>query len=149
MPVDRCSTRHPYEQVVPSGSHWFRRVVPSSSPGPPYRGPGTTQKQTQGRELLAELLKREAGLAVVSTHDGVVADGVRERDAVNAVTTTTAIPDLPPDVFEALVAAWSDLLVSDYEARHGTGAPPAECAPRRSPCAYDLPRASERTPCRH
>jgi hypothetical protein len=29
--------------------------------------------------------------------------------------------DLPPEVFEGLVAAWADLLVDDFHARHDSG----------------------------
>ena len=62
----------------------------------------------------------------------------------------TAAPELPADVFEALVSAWADLLVADYEARHTSTPGPREKKPlterRRTP--YD-PVTAAPTPCLH
>ena len=31
---------------------------------------------------------------------------------------TAEYPEIPPDVFEALVATWTEILVADYKRRH-------------------------------
>ena len=54
--------------------------------------------------------------------------------------------DLPVGVLEALAAAWADLLVADYQARHATPeVSPLQRAPRRPAPAYDALSALNRT----
>lgn len=64
------------------------------------------------------------------------------------MTTPPNVP-MPPDVFEALVSAWADLLMADYYARHdqptsahaASGSKkPSRPPSRKSP--YDSVRAS-------
>jgi hypothetical protein len=53
-------------------------------------------------------------------------------------TSKTPVAELPPDVFEALVGIWTEILVADYEARHGIGFQTKAVTPA-SRSSYDSP----------
>ena len=55
-------------------------------------------------------------------------------------TSKMPVAELPPDVCGALVAIWTEILVADYEARHGIGSRTKAVTPA-SRSSYDQPRS--------
>lgn len=51
--------------------------------------------------------------------------------------TSSRSPIIPPDVFEALVAIWTDILVDDYFKRHPVPTKPGESLTVAAPAGHD------------
>jgi hypothetical protein len=76
--------------------------------------------------------------------DHVVSQGTGE---MATGTSKTADVEWPPGVFEVLVAIWTEILVDDYEARHGSAFHTKAGTPG-SRSSYDVPAVPATESCR-